>query len=60
MLTDSDRKYIVQTLATMLMAHVQHPSLTQCGTVARALVEKYEYLKDGKEDGEVNIMHKHF
>ena len=52
-LTDSDRMYIVQTLATMLMTHVQRPSLSQCGIVGKALVEKYKYLKDGEGDGEV-------
>ena len=44
----------------MLMTHVQRPSLTQCGTVARALVGKYEYLKDGEGDGEVRKLHKQF
>ena len=54
---DTDRKYVVQTLATMLMTHVQRPSLHQCGVVAKAFVEKYEFLKDDEGDGEVSKYH---
>ena len=55
-LTDSDRKYVVQTLATMLMTHVSHPSLKCCGIVAKALIEKFDFLKDGEGDGDVSQM----
>ena len=52
-LKDTNRKYIVQTLATVLMTHVQRPSLKDCGLAAKALVEKCEFLKDDESDGEV-------
>ena len=56
-LTDSDRKYVVQTLATMLMTYVQRPSLNDCGVVAKSLLQTYHFLKDNTgsdgEDGEV-------
>ena len=54
-LTDSDRKYVVQTLATMLMSHVPKPSLKQCGVVSRRLIEKFDFLKGCEGDGEVGI-----
>ena len=51
-LKDTDRKYIVQSLATQLMTHVQQPSLREC---AKALVGKCEFLKDDEGgDGEVS------
>lgn len=53
-LKDTDRKYIVQTLATLLMTHMQRPSLRDCGLVAKALVGKCEFLKDDEGDGEVS------
>ena len=37
LLTDCDRKYVVQILATMLMTHVQRLSLCDCDIVAKAL-----------------------
>ena len=52
-LTDADRKYIVQTLSTMLMSYVSDPSLKLCGVAAKALVSKFSFLKDGEGDGEV-------
>lgn len=61
-LKEADRKYVVQTLATILMTHVQRPSLSQCGFVAKALIDKYPPLNEGG-DGEVcrnllsNVMH---
>ena len=56
--TDSDRKYMVQTLATMLMTHVQRPSMQQCGIVAKALVGMYSFLKDDHgDDGVVGTIH---
>ena len=53
-LIDADRKYVVQTLATVMMTHVQRPSLQQCGIVGKALVNKYAFLKDDEGDGEVS------
>ena len=47
---------MVQTLATMLMTYVQRPSLQQCGIVAKALIGKYEFLRDDEGDGEVSIL----
>ena len=44
----------MQTLATVLMTHVQRPSLKDCGLVAKALVDKREFLKDDEGDGEVS------
>lgn len=56
MLTESDRKYIVQTLSTMLMTYAQCPSLHECGIVAQSLVGKYSFLKGEDEDGEVGSL----
>ena len=54
-LTECDRKYIVQTLSTMLMTHVQRPSLHECGIVAQSLVGKFSFLKgEDEKDGEVS------
>ena len=55
LLVDSDRKYIVQTMATMLMTYIQRPSLSICGTVARALTSRWPFLKDDEGDGEVRV-----
>lgn len=43
----------MQTLAKMLMTHIQRPSLQNCGIVASALVERYTFVVDGEGDGEV-------
>lgn len=53
-LVDVDKKYIVQTLATILMTQVQRPALTQCGAVAKKLIMKFPFLKDDEGDGEVS------
>lgn len=53
MLLDGDRRYIVQTLATVLMTHVQRPSMKDCETVARSLISTHSFLKDDEGDGEV-------
>ena len=57
MLTDADRKYIVQTFSTMLMSSESDPSLKLCGVAAKALVSKFSFLKDGEGDGEVGYKH---
>ena len=41
-----DRKYIVRVLATVLLTHVQKPSMRQCEVVAKALVRKFPFLKE--------------
>ena len=45
-LTDTDRKYVVQTLSTILMTYTQKVSMFHCTTVAKALIAKYDFLKD--------------
>ena len=45
MITDGDRKYMVQTL-TMLMTHIQRPSLRHCLIVSKALHAKFKFLGD--------------
>lgn len=41
-----DRKYIVRTLATMLLTYIQRPSMNDCGIVAQSLLCKYSFLKE--------------
>ena len=54
MLIDGDRRYIVQTLATVLMTHIQRPSLSHCDSVAKSLISVHNFLKDEEgDDGEV-------
>ena len=53
LLTDTDRKYVVQTLATVLMTIVQRPSMEQCGMVAKSLIATNPFLKNDEGDGEV-------
>ena len=53
-LTNTDRVYVVQTLAMLLMTYVQRPSLSQCQIVAKALVDKCPFLKDDEGDGDVS------
>ncbi len=62
-LTDGDRKYVVQTLATVLMTYIQKPTLDNCRNVAKSLLSAYPFLKDesvncgdGGDDGEVCIL----
>ena len=54
-LTDSDRKYVVRTLATVLMTYVSKPSLKQCRVVAKRVIEEHEFLKDDEGDGDVSL-----
>ena len=53
-LTDSDRKYMVQTLATMLMSYVKRPSLSDCLVISKALHRKFNFL--GDEGSEVIVI----
>lgn len=61
-LTDTDRKYVVQTLSTVLMTYVysQSPTMDHCSTVAKALIAKHKFLKDTEGDGEVNFLHVYY
>lgn len=54
-LTDGDRKYMVQTLATVLMTYDQSPSLSTCLVVAKSVVNKFQFLKDTEGTSEVSI-----
>ena len=53
-MTNTDRRYMVQTLAMVLMMHIQCPPLADCEVVALSLVEKFNFLNDDEEDGEVS------
>ncbi len=55
LLVDTDRKYVVQTLATMLMTYIQKPSLDNCSSVAKELVQQYPFLKDDEGDAQVLV-----
>lgn len=46
MISDQDRRYIVRTLATILMGHISDPKMTDCAIAAKALVAKYPFLGD--------------
>lgn len=50
--TEQDRKYMVQTLTTVMMTYVQRPSLNDCQVVSAALHKKFKFL--GGESSEVN------
>ena len=50
--TEQDRRYVVQTLTTVMMTHVQKPSLNDCQVVSAALHKKFKFL--GGESSEVN------
>ena len=47
---------MVQTLATMLMTYNTKPLLNDCGKVAKALVTKFNFLKDDERNGEVSMI----
>lgn len=50
-LTDTDRKYMVQTLSTVLMTRVERPTLTECLQVSKALHTKFKFLgSDGSSE----------
>jgi len=51
---DSDRKYIVQTLATILMTYRSRPSLKDCQLVSKSLHKKFKGL--GDESSEVSLL----
>ena len=45
-ITESDRKYMVQTLTILLMTYKSKPSLSDCLIVSRSLYEKFQSLGD--------------
>ena len=49
-LTDGDRTYIVRTMATMMMVHIQRPALKDCLMVSKALHKKYPFLGDAESE----------
>ena len=51
-LTEKDRKYMVQTLATVLMTEVPRPTTKDCNVVSKALHAKFTFL-GGDESSEV-------
>ena len=52
-ITEQDRRYMVQTLATVMMTDVQKPSLlNDCQVVSMAVHKKFKFL--GGEGSEVN------
>ena len=53
-LLDTDRKYMVQTLTTMMMSYKQAPAMSDCSIVAKSLIGEYPFLKDDDGDGEVS------
>ena len=57
-ITDQDRKYIVRTLATVVMSFTPHPTMDECGVAAKALVAKYPFLADslGKSHVSCNLI----
>ena len=52
--TDDDCKWIVRTMSTILMTHVQGPTMANCNIVARALVDKSKFLADDEGEGQVH------
>ena len=54
-LTESDRKYIVQTLATLLTTYVPRPSIQNCKKVARAFLDKHTFISS-KDDADTLVI----
>lgn len=52
-LLDTDRKYMVQTITTVLNTYVQNPGLNCCLGVAKSVIAKYSFLKDNDGSAEV-------
>lgn len=50
-LTERDRRYIVRTLATMLVSSVPSPTLNDCAVPAKAFIQAYPFLADTSLDG---------
>ncbi len=44
---EDDHKYMVRVLATLLSTYyVRHPSMRDCGVVAKSLLRKFSFLKE--------------
>ena len=50
-LTEQDRRYIVRTLATMLLASIPCPTMSDCAIPAKTIVQTYPFLADTSVDG---------
>ena len=56
-LTDTDRKYMVQTLSTVLMTHVARTTMSDCLHVSKALHRRFGFLgNDGSSEVTINIL----
>lgn len=49
--TERDRRYIVCTLATMLLASIPRPTMSDCAIPAKAIIQTYPFLADISVDG---------
>jgi len=56
LLTEVDRKYMVQTLTTVLMTYISRPSLKDCQDVAKALLLKFPFISS-EDDGDTLVMY---
>ena len=52
-LLDGDRKYMVQTVATVLMTYKQRSTLSDCAMVAKSLIQWHPFLADSEGTREV-------
>ena len=57
---DKERKYIVRTLATVLMSYVDHPRMSDCAIVAKALIVKFPFLADTVGKPHVSVITNNF
>ena len=46
LIVDKDRKYIIRTMATIVMSFIDRPTMADCAVAAKALVTKYPFLQD--------------
>uniref|UniRef100_A0A1X7V755 Uncharacterized protein n=1 Tax=Amphimedon queenslandica TaxID=400682 RepID=A0A1X7V755_AMPQE len=54
-LTERDRRYIIRTLATMLLSTVPHPSMSDCAIPAKALIQSYPLLAHSTEENHMCV-----
>jgi len=45
-ISDKERKYVVRTVATVLMSFNSQPRLSDCAVAGKALIAKYPFLGD--------------
>ena len=55
-MTDTERVYIVQVLANMLLTYKQRPSLSDCDSVAKAMIKSYPFLADAEGTTQVLLL----